>query len=38
MHTWQIVTIKNIHLSAGKNRIKIFAIKGGFNLEKILIN
>ena len=38
MHTWQTVTVKNIHLSVGKNRIKIFAVRGGFNLEKILIN
>jgi endoglucanase len=37
MHTWQIVTVKNIHLSTGKNAIKIFSVKGGFNLEKILI-
>ncbi len=38
MHTWQTVTVKNVPLSAGKNRIKVFAVKGGFDLEKILIN
>ena len=38
MHAWQTVTVKNIHLAAGRNRIKIAAVKGGFNLEKIIIN
>ncbi len=38
MHTWQIVAVKNIHLAAGRNRIRISAIKGGFNLEQIKIN
>jgi len=38
MHTWQIVTVKNIHLAAGKNALKIFFVKGGFNLESIEIN
>ena len=38
MHTWQTFTLKNIHLLTGKNSIKILAVKGGFNLEKILIN
>ena len=38
MLTWQTVTVKNIHLLAGRNRIRIFAIKGGFNLESIKIN
>ena len=38
MQAWQTVGVKNIHLTAGRNRIRIAAIKGGFNLEKIIIN
>ncbi|HSQ44927.1 MAG TPA: cellulase family glycosylhydrolase, partial [Ginsengibacter sp.] len=38
MQAWQTVGEKNIHLTAGRNRIRIAAIKGGFNLEKIIIN
>ena len=38
MLTWQTVTVKNIHLLAGRNRIRISVIKGGFNLESIKIN
>ena len=38
MLTWQTVTVKNIHVAAGRNRIRIKAIKGGFNLEQIKIN
>ena len=38
MHTWQPLIVKNIHLAAGRNRIRIKAIKGGFNLEQIKIN
>jgi endoglucanase len=38
MRKWQIVTVKNIHLSTGKNAIKIFFDSGGFNLEHIEIN
>ena len=35
---WQTVIVKNIHLAAGRKRIRIKAIKGGFNLEQIMIN
>jgi len=35
--TWQTITIKNVHLSAGINRIRIHADKGGFNLSGIQI-
>lgn len=38
MQAWRTVTVKNIHLDAGRNRVKIGAVKGGFNLEKIIIN
>ena len=38
MHTWQTRTVRNIHLLAGRNRIRILAIKGGFNLESFQIN
>ena len=38
MLTRQTVTVKNIHLLAGRNRIRISVIKGGFNLESIKIN
>ena len=38
METWQTVTVKNIHLPKGQNRIRIQAIKGGYNLETIEIN
>jgi len=38
MYAWQTITVKNVHLPAGRNRIRIFAIKGGFNLESIQIN
>ena len=38
MNAWQTVIVKNIHLKAGNNRIKLLAIKGGFNLESISIN
>lgn len=38
MHSWQMVTVKNIHLLSGINRIKVFAVKGGFNFESIRIN
>ena len=38
INTWQIVHVKNIHLAAGRNRIRLKAIKGGFNLEQIKIN
>ncbi|MEP6947977.1 MAG: cellulase family glycosylhydrolase [Ginsengibacter sp.] len=34
---WQTITVKNIHLSAGVNRIRIYAEKGGFNLFSIEI-
>jgi endoglucanase len=37
IHEWQTITIKNIHLSAGQNRIRIAVIKGGFNIEAIEI-
>jgi len=38
MITWQTIVVKNIHLSAGMNTIRILAIKGGYNLESININ
>ena len=34
---WKTITVKNIHLSAGINRIRIYAGKGGFNLASIQI-
>jgi endoglucanase len=37
MHQWQNIVVKNILLSPGSNRIRIHAIKGGFNLERIKI-
>jgi hypothetical protein len=36
--SWQTTTVKNVHLPAGRNRIRILVIKGGFNLESIQIN
>lgn len=36
-HNWQTLSVKNIHLSAGKNVIRIFFDKGEFNLESIQI-
>ena len=38
MNTWQTLIEKNIYLSQGRNRIRILAIIGGFNLESIQIN
>jgi hypothetical protein len=38
MNAWQTVIVKNIHLKAGNNRIKLLAIRGGFSLESISIN
>jgi len=38
MHKWQTVTVKDVHLAAGRNRVRIKAIKGGYNLEQIKIN
>ena len=37
MHTWQTITVKDIHLHAGLNRIKIFFDKGGFNFSALQI-
>ena len=34
---WKVVTVKNINLSAGANKIQIHADKGGFNLFSIEI-
>ncbi|HVZ97828.1 MAG TPA: cellulase family glycosylhydrolase, partial [Chitinophagaceae bacterium] len=36
-HTWHTFVLNNIHLSAGKNRIKILASRGGFGFEAISI-
>lgn len=35
---WQKIVAKNIHLSAGVNRLRLYFQKGGFNLEQIEIN
>ena len=32
---WEIFTVKNVHLAFGKNRVKVFATKGGFKFETI---
>jgi endoglucanase len=37
MCEWQTITINNIHLSAGINRIRIYADKGEFNLYAIQV-
>lgn len=34
---WQTIAVKNIHLMAGINRVRIYANKGGFNLFSIEI-
>jgi endoglucanase len=37
VHQWHRVLVNNVLLPAGKNLIKIFFVKGGFNLESIQI-
>jgi aryl-phospho-beta-D-glucosidase BglC (GH1 family) len=32
---WQQLDLKNIHLDSGTNRVRIYAVKGGFKLENI---
>jgi aryl-phospho-beta-D-glucosidase BglC (GH1 family) len=32
---WQVITVKNIHLKAGNNKLKVNADKGGYNLHSL---
>jgi hypothetical protein len=32
---WQVITVKNIHLKAGNNKLKVYADKGGYNLHSL---
>ena len=33
LKTWQVITIKGIHLKAGSNKVRVYANKGGYNLH-----
>ncbi|MGF7040517.1 cellulase family glycosylhydrolase [Mucilaginibacter lappiensis] len=32
---WQVITVKNIHLKAGSNKLRVNADKGGYNLHSL---
>ena len=32
---WQVITVKNIQLKAGSNKLKVNADKGGYNLHSL---
>jgi endoglucanase len=33
LKTWQVISIKNVSLKAGSNKVRLYADKGGFNLH-----